>query len=291
MTTQTLNLPDGRKLGYTTIGKGAPVIYFHGTASSRLEIHLLTQLTTTHPLQLIGIDRPGYGLSTYKPRRTLQDFNPDVDALTQHLGLTQFGVLGWSGGGAFALAYLAARPERVTKAVTVGAPDLPFDVATAHNNMPLARYIMKLQFVGRIAMRQLGHSLRRAKGDAAAFLATPQGKQVLHGCSASDLRFFSDPAWMHLMYEAMLEAFRQGENGVDAVLDEHQLFMQPWGVNFAGVPRGKLVLWTGDQDKTCPLKNAYSIHQTVCSELEVFSGMGHCVMFENLDRLAMLLKS
>jgi pimeloyl-ACP methyl ester carboxylesterase len=291
MTTKTLILPDNRKLGYTITGHGTPIIYFHGTASSRLETLLLTQLTITHSLQLIGIDRPGYGLSTYKPRRNIQDFNPDVNALTQHLGFKQFGILGWSGGGAFALDYLAAYPERVTKAVTVAAPNLPFDVSTAHNNMPLARYIMKLQFAGRIAMRQLAHSLRRAKGDAAAFLATPQGKQLLHGCSASDLQFFSDPPWMNLMYEAMLEAFRQGEDGISAVLDEHQLFIQPWGISFTKVPLGKLVIWTGDQDKTCPVKNAYDLHKTVSSDLEIFRGLGHCAMFENLNKLGEILQS
>jgi hypothetical protein len=35
---QTISLPDGRQLGYLIVGKGAPVFYFHGTASSRLEL-------------------------------------------------------------------------------------------------------------------------------------------------------------------------------------------------------------------------------------------------------------
>ncbi len=78
--TQTLSLPDGRKLGYTTIGTGKPVIYFHGTASSRLEVLLLGQLAESG-LRLIGVDRPGYGLSTYTPRRGLTDFNGDLTCL------------------------------------------------------------------------------------------------------------------------------------------------------------------------------------------------------------------
>jgi hypothetical protein len=43
MSNQILTLPDERHLGYIVEGKGKPVIYFHGTASSRLEILLLKE--------------------------------------------------------------------------------------------------------------------------------------------------------------------------------------------------------------------------------------------------------
>jgi pimeloyl-ACP methyl ester carboxylesterase len=127
------SLPDKRQLGYCIIGQGKPVLYFHGTASSRLEALLLRNLAKTASLQVICIDRPGYGLSTFKERNSLTDFCGDVNFLVEHLGVGQFGVLGWSGGGAFALTYLACFPERVTKAVIAGTPSLPFDVATAHS--------------------------------------------------------------------------------------------------------------------------------------------------------------
>ena len=40
---QTFSLPDGRQLGYCIVGEGKPVLYFHGTASSRLETLLLKE--------------------------------------------------------------------------------------------------------------------------------------------------------------------------------------------------------------------------------------------------------
>ena len=74
------------------------------------------------------------------------------------------------------------------------------------------------------------------------------------------------------MYQSMAEAFRQN-NGVKAVVEEHQLFMKPWGISFAGVPAGKLVIWHGADDKTCLVSNAYLLSQTVAgSLLEVFPG-------------------
>jgi pimeloyl-ACP methyl ester carboxylesterase len=289
LSTQQLTLPDGRKLAYTVLGKGAPVIYFHGTASSRLEVLLLKQLVDLAQVQLIGVDRPGYGLSSYKQRKSLVDFNGDVDALVDFLGFERFSVLGWSGGGAFALAYLALNPDRVDRAVLVSTPALPFDVSTAHN-MPAARYIMKLPYVGYFPMRQLSRQLLRCNGDIAKFLATQQGKQLLHGCSKGDLKFFTDPHWMTLMYQSMTEAFHQGNAGVKAVVDEHRLFTKPWNLPLSKLDGRRLWIWHGNQDLTCRINNAYANAKAMpTANLQVFEDAGHCVMFQNIDKLAKIL--
>jgi len=74
---RTCRLPGGRKLGYAEGGdpNGVPVFYFHGFPGSRLEATLLPP----SGIRLIGVDRPGYGLSTPAPaaswltgRRTLR---------------------------------------------------------------------------------------------------------------------------------------------------------------------------------------------------------------------------
>jgi pimeloyl-ACP methyl ester carboxylesterase len=283
-------LPDGRKLGFTAIGEGSPVIYFHGTASSRLEIHLIKQLTQKH-LQIIGIDRPGYGLSTYQPRRALEDFNTNINALADHLGLKRFSVLGWSGGAAFTLAYLAHNQQRVTQALIVAAPNLPFDASKAHN-IPLARYIMKLPFISKIAMRQLHRELLRADGNPIAFLETPQGKQLIQGATKRDLEFFQNPGWIRLLYQAMVEAFRQGEVAIKAIVEEHHLFLKQWNLPFDNIDGTKLHIWHGKDDLTCRVNNAHSIAKTVLNaNLEVFQNAGHCVMFDHLEQLAQVLKT
>jgi pimeloyl-ACP methyl ester carboxylesterase len=288
---QPLVLPEGRRLGYCTVGEGKPVVYFHGTASSRLEALLLEKLARTAGLQIIGVDRPGYGLSTFKAIRKLLDFNDDVNFLVDRLGLSEFAILGWSGGGVFALSYLACHPERVSKAVVAGAPALPFDVSTAHD-MPMARYIMKIPYLGNIAVGRMRRQILRANGDVAAFLRSGQGKQMLHACSASDLKFFTDPAWMALMFQSMAEAFHQGGDGVKTVVMEHQAFMKPWPFSFSKIPAGKLVIWHGSEDRTCRVVNAELIAKSVAgSQLEIFEGRGHCVLFENFEKLGELLSS
>ena len=281
-------LPDGRKLGYCVVGKGKTVLYFHGTASSRLEVLLLEKFAFANRLRIIGVDRPGFGLSTFRPMKSLRDFTCDVDLLVEHLQLDQVAVLGWSGGGAFALAYVALFPERVSRAVVVSTPALPFDVATAHNNS-LARFAMKLPFLGRLALRSMRAQVLKANADIDAFLASKEGKKVLGGWSAEDAKFFSDRAWVSLLYGAMAEAFRQGKQGVKAVLQEHALFMKPWNVPLSRIPLGRVIVWQGAEDKTCRVDNAFRLAREVPdAHVEVFQGKGHCVMFDNLEKLGEL---
>jgi len=288
---RTFFLPDRRQLAYCIVGEGKPVLYFHGTASSRLEILLLKELASSGKLQIIGVDRPGYGVSTYAPRKSLGDFARDLDLLAEHLHLDEAAVLGWSGGGTFALAYVALLPERVTNAVVVGAPALPFDVSTAHNN-PLARYAMKVPFVGMLVLRRMRAQVLKANADIDAFLGSKEWRSMLNGFSKDDVKFFSDKAWLTSMYGSMAEAFRQGDSGVKAVFEEHQLFTKTWDVPLARIPSGKVFVWQGAEDKTCRVDNAYRIAKDVPgAHLEIFQGKGHCVMFDYLDKLGETLRS
>jgi pimeloyl-ACP methyl ester carboxylesterase len=282
---QTISLPDGRQLGYLIIGKGKPVFYFHGTASSRLEVLLLKELTRKKKLQIIGIDRPGAGLSAFAPKKSLQDFNADINHVSDHLGIDRFAVLGWSGGGPYALTYLAFFPERVTRAVIVGSPALPFDVSTAHNSS-FARFAMKFPALGMLALKRLQAQVLNANKDVEAFLQSKKGKKMLENWSKEDAKFFADKAWATLMYASMAEAFRQGDNGVKAVFQEHQLFMKTWPKEVSKIPSGKVDVWQGTDDKTCRVDNAYRIVKAVPgAHLEMFAGKGHCVMFDNMEKL------
>jgi pimeloyl-ACP methyl ester carboxylesterase len=288
---QKFGLPDGRRVGYCVVGAGRPVVYFHGTASSRLEVLLLEEFAFARQLQIIGVDRPGFGLSTFVRDKSLQGFAKDVDLLVEHLGFKRVAVLGWSGGGVFALGYVALFPERVTKAVVVGAPALPFDVATAHNNS-LARIAMKFPYLGMLALKRMRAQVLKANVDIDRFLASMEGLNMLKSWSGADAKFFSDRAWLALMYGAMAEAFRQGNLSVKAVLQEHMLFMKPWAVPLTRIPRGKVFVWQGADDKTCHVDNAFRLGKEVPgAHVEVFAGKGHCVLFDNLEKLGEILSS
>ncbi|MCW4017937.1 MAG: alpha/beta hydrolase [Candidatus Bathyarchaeota archaeon] len=292
MSSQTLKLPDGRQLGYAQEGKGTPVVYFHGTASSRLEVRLLKKVTRDGGLRFIGIDRPGYGLSTFKDRIRLSDFASDVNALADHLGLDSFAILSWSGGGVFALPYTARNIQRVTRIVAVGCPSLPFDPSVAHNNNPLAKFAMKSPLIAKFGLNMFRQSVFNANHNIENYLASRSGKRMVADWPKPDACFFADLEWLKLMYGAMEEGFRQDGNSVKAVYQEHSLFMKPWNEPLSRIPPGKVMLWQGVQDKTCSVENAQKIAQIIKGvKVEIFPTEGHCVMFSQTDKLVKALKA
>jgi pimeloyl-ACP methyl ester carboxylesterase len=110
-----LSLSDGRKLGFAEFGEmqGKPVFYFHGFPGSRLEARLAEKISRDSHIRFIGIDRPGFGVSGFKPKRTLLDWPDDVIELADALGIDRFSTLGVSGGGPFAAACAHQIPDRL----------------------------------------------------------------------------------------------------------------------------------------------------------------------------------
>ena len=131
-TSATISLPDGRKLGYAEYGTptGVPIVYMPGFPSSRIEGAILDPEASKVGARIISIDRPGYGLSSPQKERTVLSHAQDVEALTNHLGLQRYGVLGISGGGPYALACARALPAEKLRAVSIvcglGSPDMGY---------------------------------------------------------------------------------------------------------------------------------------------------------------------
>ena len=67
-------------------------------------------------VRFIAVDRPGMGLSDYRPRRTLVDWPDDVIQVAAALRLDRFAVLGISCGGPYAAACAWKISERLTRA-------------------------------------------------------------------------------------------------------------------------------------------------------------------------------
>ncbi|KAF2678016.1 alpha/beta-hydrolase [Lentithecium fluviatile CBS 122367] len=130
--TEQMPLPDGGALGYAIMGrrdtsrKLIPLVCFHGTPGCRLSFLDLHKWAESRGIPLIVVERPGYGISTYKPDYNAINHAMDVHQLVfEHLGYERCRVLGVSGGCPFALAMAAisSRDEvLVTGIMSGGAP-------------------------------------------------------------------------------------------------------------------------------------------------------------------------
>lgn len=91
----TLTLPDGRKLGYAQYGSltGRPIFFLHGLPGSRLEAAGYDELGLELGARVIAVDRPGIGWSSPHPGRTLLDHPKDLEHLAKYLELDHYSVL------------------------------------------------------------------------------------------------------------------------------------------------------------------------------------------------------
>ncbi|HEX2736982.1 MAG TPA: alpha/beta fold hydrolase, partial [Acidimicrobiia bacterium] len=113
----------GRALAFEDSGAraGRAVVLFHGAPGSRL-FRPDPAATDAAGVRLITFDRPGYGRSDRLVDRRVADAAPDVVALLDHLDIERASVVGWSGGGPFAVATAVHAAERVERLVLVSAP-------------------------------------------------------------------------------------------------------------------------------------------------------------------------
>ena len=93
---------------------GLPVLALHGTPGSRLMFALADRAARMRGIRLIAPERPGYGLSDYRPSETLAHIAEDLSAVADAYGLDRFAIIGVSGGAPFAVAAAASMPDRIS---------------------------------------------------------------------------------------------------------------------------------------------------------------------------------
>lgn len=238
-----IKLHDGRRLGYAEFGdpRGKPVLFFHGYPGSRWD-----GAETGHAAERVGVrviapDRPGMGLSDYQPKRCLLDWPTDVLELANTLGLEHFAVIGYSGGGPYALACAFQLDSRLS-AVGVIAGIGPLTESGAvdgmvKNNIRLFQLARRTPWLLRLIFR-----LNRRMDSLKLMRA------VVPQMPAADQDIMRQPGVLEGMAKDYSEAFRQGARGV---VHEGALYASEWGFKLGEVMH-PVWLWQGEQDINVP---------------------------------------
>jgi pimeloyl-ACP methyl ester carboxylesterase len=249
---QTVTLSDGRLLGWAEWGdpRGQVVLYFHGTPSSRLDPVCFPDAPRAAGIRLLSVDRPGIGLSTFKPDRKIADWPSDVAEFADALEVERFGVVGWSGGGPYVLACAARLAERLTGAALVAGVG-PFDRDGALKGLnamdrwsyrlartvpPGARLLLGVIFAG--SRRSPDRARQGFRSDL----------------SEEDRRVFDSLDDQAQLMCWFLESGRQGARG--PVQDYRAL--SDWGFRLDEVT-APVQLWQGDVDRLVPMEHAQDI--------------------------------
>ncbi|MFI9406168.1 alpha/beta fold hydrolase [Nocardia sp. NPDC052316] len=198
----TTRLPDGRALGWSEWGPadGVPVLLCPGAATSRW-LGFGTDLLAPLGVRLISVDRPGLGVSTSAPGRTLLDFAEDMRAFTTARQLGRPAVVGNSQGAPFALACAQAGVATVS-AVVSGADDIAApEFATA------------LPETLRDLVDKAARDADEAERFFAEFTAAAMWDMVIETSAPSDVAVYRQPRFAAAYRRALAEAFAPGAGG------------------------------------------------------------------------------
>jgi pimeloyl-ACP methyl ester carboxylesterase len=197
-------------------------------------------------VRLVGIDRPGSGLSDFKPGWRMLEWPGDVVQLGERLTRERFAILGWSGGAPYAAACAYQVPDQISACglvASMGPADMDVRGAMARNQIwrTLAqRAPWSLRSMLWLLYGRFGH-------DPAKFEASLVRMQA--EVSEPDRQVYARPEIMRAMAEAMAEAFRQGMQGQAY---EARLLYSPWGFDLGQMCHSQIRLWHGEQDWNIP---------------------------------------
>jgi len=271
---KVIRLADGRDLGYSEYGApdGRPVFFFHGFGTTRVICPPDERPVKELGLRLIAVDRPGIGLSESLPGRRLLDWPADVVQLADRLGIESFSVIGWSGGGPYALACGYALPDRVAAVGLVSSPAPLTGTSEKSYLRRLDKHAVRAAdrapWLVRLALWHWGRGQRR---DATRFFE----KSVAEMCEA-DQEILAEPELRGRMIANSAELYRQGGRGM---YDEGLVLARPWGFELEEV-QVPVHVWHGARDATVPLGMAdYLARSLPTARVNIHEDEGHHLLY------------
>jgi pimeloyl-ACP methyl ester carboxylesterase len=236
-----LRLRDGRLLAFLERGEpsGQPLLYFHGIPGCRLDAWGGVGLAARTGVRLIGVDRPGFGNSDPSPGRKLLDWPDDVSQLVDALGIKRFAVVGFSGGGPYALACGYRMQERVSSVVIMaglGPLDGPEGLGILGDVARMWRLVQRRPWV---MTRMFA-----LQGFFARHLPPMSHRISVGGLTPADLEVVERPEVAAGLLQAVREMTRQGGSGAT---QDMQVLLSAWGFRPDEV-RVPVRVWQGGQD-------------------------------------------
>jgi pimeloyl-ACP methyl ester carboxylesterase len=258
---------------------GSPVLYFHSTPGSRLDMAFADDAAAELGVRIVSFDRPGCGHST-AAHFGLASIARDAAAIADALSIDRFATLGQSGGGPFALAAAGVLGTRVTRVGVASGPG-PFDLVPGalgalDDNDRTARALLPDDPVA------AAQGFARGFEPLASTFREASPTQIAAGfeamLSTHDRLLMRDHRLASGFGQTMKESLRQGSScaGWDNVA-----WVGPWEVDPTTISC-PVLLWYGDDDKLCPPAHGVWLRDNLPNaELMLRSGEGHLGFVEH----------
>lgn len=277
---QFIKLQDGRQLGFAEFGSeyGIPIFYFHGAATSRLEMHFDEIELVKKGVKIICTDRPGHGLSDYQPNRTLLDWPVDVAQLAEQLSIDKFYTIGYSHGGPYALVCCHHLPDIVIAGAVVSSwasPNRP----GAYRGMPIPNRILN---GSARKLPWLTKKIRKMMMGMVAGDVQKVAQRLMTSIPESDKEILASGKAIENLTISVKEGFKMGWKGV---AQDDIVVNQNWGFDIAKI-KTLIEIWHGQLDVNVPYHAAEYLHKWLPnSRLRSMADEGHFIMVKHSSKI------
>ena len=268
-----VNVRDGRKLGIAEWGAPTServVVWFHGTPGGRRQVpEPARRAAAERGIRLLGIDRPGMGLSTPHLYDHLVDFIPDLRLALDQVGVEEFAVVGLSGGGPYALATAHELGDRVAiVGILGGVVPSGGDDGKGGGLVSVAMRLKPVLPLLREPIGVLATALCRVLGPIGPTALELYARVSVPG----DAQVLRVPEHKEMFLDDLVH---NGSNSMRAFGYDAILFTRAWGFSVRDVTQ-RIIWWQGTDDNIVPMSHAEHILPMLKdAELRVQPGGGH----------------
>lgn len=252
-----VTLPDGRRMQFWRGGvpSGPAVLFLPGTPDSRLVARSGADAAVRSRVDLVAINRPGYGLSDPAESDHVSVAD-DVVAVADALGIERFAVLGMSLGGPYALACAVRHPERVRAVGVVAAPAIAPELDPSWHRDDLGPE--QQEFFSGLASSTVSAAVDRMRPDFEAYIAQlapdDTDDESLADRLARQLHPLDAALTARLPVADVAAATREALRQTDGYLRDAAVTFRVWDFRPESV-RCPTWLWYGELDDNAPVRN------------------------------------
>jgi pimeloyl-ACP methyl ester carboxylesterase len=280
---RTVRTADGRVTGYYEYGDplGRPVVILHGTPACGAGFAWADGRARARGIRLLAPDRPGVGDSspwTAGRGKTVADYPPELRAFADALDLPPFPVVGYSGGGPYALAAAHDLVDRVPAvAVVSGAGQV--GVWASVRDFETTDWLLT-RLAGRAPI--LANVLLAASARAANLAPRTSLRFAKFEMSRADHAVMAQFPSARAALAVFSQSCRQGARGV---VDDYTALGRPWGfaVDDISVP---VRCWHATTDPIVPLSHSEELVRRVPgAHLSTWDGEGHLAIVDHIGEV------
>jgi pimeloyl-ACP methyl ester carboxylesterase len=271
-------LADGTTVGLYEYGDpgGRPVFALHGTPSCGAGFDWADEPARARGLRLLAPDRPRIGKSSGPALETVDDYRGRIESLASALDLDRFAVLGYSGGGPYAVA-CATSPWVTATAVCAGMGQMGVWAEAddfAKTDRQMLGLCVKHPTVARLMLAGTARLATLSPGSAVKSFLKELGPSDVAVVESQD-----EPP------EVTMRLFtRAFQNGAQGVVDDYRTIAKPWGVDLGHT--APLTIFQGDADTMVPLRHAQTLAEHLPeATLVVWPGEGHLGTITHIEEI------